>query len=260
MSHFIKKGMILTAFLIAAAVPSQAYVYVVDGALNDWGVSPFVNWTPSASPTIDWAGGPGETDRGGPGNTRDLGSFGGEQFDVEAFYFDDTQDALKFALVTSFPQGGVTEDGIDFRTGDIAIGLNGSSVYTLGVKTTGADFGKLYLNPTWSLPNGNVGFPENGFSEFTGGTYLGNTSLVYTNLGIDDNGYPNYVVEGSISKSLLPFLAAGDQVELKYAMSCGNDDITINGTVDNPVPEPASLALFGLGTLGLGFFKRKFIA
>lgn len=52
----------------------------------------------------------------------------------------------------------------------------------------------------------------------------------------------------------LSFLGNTDFIA-HWTMSCGNDNLMGQGTVD--VPEPASVALFSLGLIGLGFARRK---
>lgn len=249
--------------MLAFAIPSHAYL--VDGLLNDWGVTPFSDWSPN-SLTADWVGGKAENNNGGWNNTTGLNGFGGETFDVEAMYFDDFETDIYFAIITSFPQEGVDAYGTHFNTGDLGLDLypGGSYGYEYGVKCGINGFGTLSYLPTWTLPDGNQGWTANAPSEFLGGTSLGTISLIYSNLGVftNDNGtindYSTYLIEGKIAKSDLEVGAMniGQQVKLHWTMSCGNDAVDLQGDVDNPVPEPTTMVLMGAGLVGISLRKR----
>ena len=76
---------------------------------------------------------------------------------------------------------------------------------------------------------------------------------VYTSrAAIDDYFYGQYHYEASGFD--LSFLGNTDFIA-HWTMSCGNDNLMGQGTVD--VPEPASIALLSIGLLGLGFARRK---
>jgi hypothetical protein len=90
----------------------------------------------------------------------------------------------------------------------------------LGSNTGLTQFG-LYSMPNWVEP---PTIPENKPSYFTSGTYIGQVNGVYTNLGISDRGYPNYVIELAIPKSMVgnPDAQIGNFHLSEY---CGNDHI-----------------------------------
>lgn len=76
---------------------------------------------------------------------------------------------------------------------------------------------------------------------------------VYTSsAAIDDYFHGQYHYEASGFD--LSFLGNTDFIA-HWTMSCGNDNLMGQGTVD--VPEPASIALLSIGLLGLGFARRK---
>ncbi len=53
----------------------------------------------------------------------------------------------------------------------------------------------------------------------------------------------------------LDFLGAGSDFYAHFTMECGNDNLMGHGTT--PVPEPATMFLFGTGLIGLAGFGRK---
>jgi hypothetical protein len=251
----LTKGLLALVVLASvASVPSYAYI-IGDGSISDIaGVTPFSDWSPS-NPNVDWAGGGAELNKGGVNNTSVLADFGGP-------HFDDSASNVYFALVTSFPQAGVLKDGVLYRPGDIAINLYGSN-FDYGVKTNTlsgfGNVGDVYATTpgNWVLPHGSTGFPTNGPSEFVGGSLLGNigAQFAYTELaGFPSNGVPTY----AIPKSWLGNPGVGEDITLRWTMSCGNDDIGIKGDIDTPpLPEPASMLLMGAGLMGAAFFRKK---
>lgn len=61
------------------------------------------------------------------------------------------------------------------------------------------------------------------------------------------------MLEGAIDLSLF----GNDEVlGIAWRPACGNDTLDVNVNIAS-VPAPASLALFALGMLGIGFVRRK---
>ena len=234
----------------ASAVPTP--IYTVDGNLSDWGVSPFVSWSPS-SPEVVWD----EDNYTGSGAYPN----GGEAFDVEALYAEVDSDYLYLALVFSMPQAGVDDPygrPIHYFPGDIALDLDndgstGEYGYEFGLGLNSGNEGEIFGMPDWSLPNGSVGFPENTPSTIESGTFLADALFAYTNAGdLEGNGTDTYVVEAAILLSDIGVeFGAGDSFLVHYTLDCGNDLIEVEGliTETSSIPEPSTVMGIAMGLM-----------
>lgn len=214
---------------------------------------------------------------------------GGEPYDVEALYFDDDDENIYIAIVTSFggPAGysgitagdialdfGINSELVDGFSYDFGVNIssetrrtNPSSNAILGSSTVGTGFYQTE-NSDWYL-----GSPENdiydagqmtnfdpNFSTFSG-SLLGNIETAYYtyNFGSQQEGlWSTYVIEATISKALFPMeVTAGDIVGMRWSTGCRNDgsDMKVSGTVNTP--EPGTLALTAIGMFGLAWVRRR---
>lgn len=229
----------------------------VDGRLDDdWGVAPAgwgsTNWNPT--------NGAHHTDEDQKGDlSAPLGpGVGGQLFDAEAMYYKQENNFIYLAIVTGLPQSGAQSNGL-WYPGDIAIDFGGDGIYEYGIKTRAAEQGKFYKNLTagdwypgyWGSASSPTGI-QNG-----SGTYVDTISFAYNNdYYWDENSTDynrHYVMEMAIPESYfgLDWMNGG---RIHWTQMCGNDAIDLDVPA---VPEPASLALVGLGLAGLLRFRRK---
>ena len=177
---------------------------------------------------------------------------GGEIWDLEAKYLDEDDTYIYVLLVTSVPS---------YRTGDLALDLDGDSStgeygYEYGVTLgtwTGISQWDIYYSPDWEEPET---VPENAPSFFqTGGYKTGNATGNYSNIGVSDNGYDNYVIEMAIPKDAVGMagknLTDPPTKRIHIADTCGNDHI------DNPIPEFLTIVIPVLAILGLIYVHRR---
>lgn len=267
--------------LAIALVSGATYADPSGYLLNDYfGVSDLtvgsdgnfdMDWSPATGQYViqDW---PTNADAPDPGPRY----FISEAFDLEAMYLDINRDQemVYFSVVTSMPNTGFSHTpwygSYVFRTGDIKFNAGGDQ-YVLG--TFNQDYGtgyygNLYHNPDMAYYDGFRGFSDRGnpiidYNTDASGYLASNSDLSFSyreyldenGNSVYENGYATYIMEGAISFDDFGFDVASTGMTMDLAMSCNNDMMSVGM---EPVPEPGTIALMGLGLLGLYAGRRRF--
>jgi hypothetical protein len=213
-----------------------------------------------------------------PGNGQVYPGYGGQPFDAEYFLYKIQGNSLFVGLQTGFNlvDGKQKYDGAWYYSGDLYLSFDNSPStyeYAVDFQTTGG----------WGTNSGDEAFKQVTKSSSPtygeSGPYLVTEGSAIAGVlqGIS-NGSGQYVdtVDDAISGlqtsywtivelDLVALFGAdwaskGLTLGTHWTMSCGNDAVKGVAQVD-PVPEPATMLLFGTGLLGLaGAARRRQVA
>lgn len=288
------KNLLLTTWIAAFAISTDALAapLVIDGSMADWNV--ILRDSPSSTPTSQFstvaapAGakllGYAIEDQNDNNNDAYLGPhYGGQNYDVE-FMAVAYQAGKVFLTIAT---GQRPDNGLQYYSpGDIRIVDSNNKVYGIevgggsgnassrqGAITEGASGTTYTLNSNgytvsvanaataqtagsiWSNVNW-IASPIPGetasvqFNAGIGSTKLGNADYIYTRDAITNQ---HAVIE--LSFDLSTFNDA-HSLDFFWAPSCNNDLLSVHADLSQ-VPEPVTLALFGLGLLGLASRRRS---
>lgn len=255
----------LSAVVFAAAVSGSASAaLVVDGNLHDWKIDQhtWVSSLPNVHSTI-------EDTTGGAGVFVNPG-YGGQAYDAEALYATFQDGKLFIALITGHDPA--TKDNAaknTYAAGDFAIDFGKNGGYDLGINLVNGFgvAGGVYANPTWAygLWNANGKLDPNHPDKthptsLLGGSLIGMADFAYSKNGAGGWGQwrndKHYFYEISLDPDVLHAAGwDGSAFNIHWTENCANDSI-----VTDPgrfVPEPGSMALAGLGMIGLVGVRRR---
>ena len=202
---------------------------------------------------------------------------GGQPFDAEYLAYKLVGNTLSIGLQSGFDllDGHVLQGGINYYAGDLALSFNGTPTnyeyaFDFGKLTKnyagakvdadtsgsdGIDAAGLYAVSAWNLGVYSGYTASNPFAMDGGTLVTSGTTLA----GLDGDSYWRTV---SFDITALG-LTNNFSFDAHWTMSCGNDAINGGANVaynppPTPVPEPATMLLFGTGLMGLaGLHRRK---
>jgi hypothetical protein len=209
-----------------------------------------------------------------------------DSWDLEGFYLNTTTSRLN--LVSTFdPRSGLPDPDTgavnrdDRDSGDLFIsstllpdgGLFDDAAVVWFLDLDWANSTPASVGYTLYAVDGTTVFTSTGFDPRSspwradGGTSLGTGAATISSATVDDHGLlgnngtasEHWIVSFNFQAIANAIgLGAGDTYSLHFTMSCGNDDLYGGGEnpFTPPVPEPASMALLGMGILGFAMRKR----
>jgi hypothetical protein len=266
----MKTFKILGAALMAAAFSGQASAIIVDGNIDEW-LSNKATWAPANS-GIDAS----IEDQTGGLNSYLSPGYGGQAYDAEALYATILGNKLFIALATGHNPLTPTS-GNNYGAGDFAIDFGKNGSYELGINfrnpngvSTSDKFGETggiyqvseWYYGLWQAPGVLTSNRPvlNNPTSIMAGTKVGQSDFAYSTLA--KTGYGSYTNDGhyfyEMSLDLSVLRGAGwdgSAFNIHWTENCANDFIIVDP--DRYVPEPGSMALFGVAMFSLLGMRRR---